>query len=582
MIEPFTPKRDVTPYPLTVLDIETSQTGECIGVGMAWLQRETVHYISAPNWDAWYIHYRRIYLDADKETRSRLKTIYAHNGAKFDWLHFAIWAKNKEILSDLACVQSGSMVHGVNLALRLDGERFILRLRDSLRLLPTGLKSLAKTFNVPMQKLEVDPTKMVELLRDNPKMFWEYLEHDVFALQQVLTKFWEMIYSIAGNIGTLPMTLPSLAMRLFRMNLGYSIACTNADRLKVHERLSYFGGRTECFYPGEYDAINIYDINSQYPYAMLTGEFPISYVGEWVRGYDGKHGIYHASFSQPAHTLPCMPILANNSLSFQHEGTGYFTQPEIEQLLSIGGDVQIHDGYVYHHTANPFKEFVSTWYDIKKQAELTGDEGLRYTSKILMNSLYGKFGQQEYGYNIEIPKEGGIQQLIDSGTEFREVGDCVVIGRYRPSATTFVAIASYVTSYARTILYRHMKVATELGNRVVYCDTDSLHLLGDTPLPTSPELGDLKLEYTGSAVYIGKKLYTLPDINKVKAKGIGREARETLSVEDFRDMLNGATRKVSFPVFPSPLEVLSGNRLPAVQIQRTRTIRRTAALSEIR
>lgn len=578
MIEPFIPSRNVEPYPVTVIDIETTTDGECIGVGMAWYQRDTVHYFNAHDWDRWYTKYRETYLSADKETRSRLKTIYAHNGAKFDWLHFAIWAKEKGILSDLACVQSGSMVHGLNLALRIDGERFILRLRDSLRLLPAGLKKLALTFNVDMQKLDVDPTKMRELKQDNPELFWDYLKHDVYALQQVILKFWHMLYDIAGNIGALPMTLPSLAMRLFRMQLPYPIACTRGDRLKIHERLSYFGGRTECFAPGEYDHVNIYDINSQYPFAMLTGEFPVSYSGEWTKQYDHKHGIYFASFTQPETQLPCMPVLENNALQFRHSGTGYFAQPEIENLLALGGDIQIHEGYVYHEIANPFAEFVAQWYAIRKHAQENGDDGLQYVAKILMNSLYGKFGQQEYGYSIEIPAPGKIQQLIDSQTEFREMGECIVVGRYRPSETTFTAIASYVTSYARRVLYNHMRVATELGNRVVYCDTDSLHLVGNVTLPTSSELGDLKLEYSGKGIYTGKKLYMLPDKGLVKAKGIGQEARASLTVEDFRAMLHGESKRVSFPVFPSPLEVLSGAKKPAVQFTRTRTVRQTAGV----
>lgn len=41
---------------------------------------------------------------------------------------------------------------------------------------------------------------------------------------------------------------------------------------------------------------------------------------------------------------------------------------------------------------SPFKDFVSTLYECRLEARKEGNEALAYVYKILMNSLYGRFG----------------------------------------------------------------------------------------------------------------------------------------------------------------------------------------------
>lgn len=585
MIRQYHDRNQIEPYHPTVLDIETEGVeGTCIGVGMAWSTPIGISYEAFENWDGWLSGFRLIYLKSDKDTRQRLRTIYAHNGSRFDWLHLARWLIDRDYIEELKCIQSGSSVIGINISMRIGGERFDLRLRDSFKLLPTSLKEVTKTFQLTQQKIELDA--LPEFIKPvNPTLFWEYLKVDVLALQETLYRFWSMIVKITGTIGELPMTLPAMAMRLFRMMLKEEIYTPSNPGLKKHERNSYTGGRTECLKPGEYPLVKIYDVNSEYPAVMLSGVYPVSYVGAWTKQYNGKHGIYQIRFNQTnRHQLPVLGVLENGGYHFQYEGEGYYTHLEIEKMLQVGGDIQVLDGYQYYHMGNPFKEFIEKWYSIRLEAQAEKNEALSFTCKILMNSLYGKFGQNEIGHSIQLWSSERITKELLAGTIFQDLGDCVIVPENRRSENTFCGIASYVTSQARLLLYSYMEQAQQLGNEVVYVDTDSVHCVGGADLPTDKGLGKLKLEYTGGAEYAGKKLYRLTDSGKIKAKGIGKKIKQvngvntdTITPEQFTQMVRGeAGIGVSFDVFPTPNEVLSGKRKPAIFFTRTRTIKRTS------
>jgi len=49
-------------------------------------------------------------------------------------------------------------------------------------------------------------------------------------------------------------------------------------------------------------------------------------------------------------------------------------------------------GYLFDRKGTPFKDFVSTLYESRLDAKKSGNEALSFVYKILMNSLYGRFG----------------------------------------------------------------------------------------------------------------------------------------------------------------------------------------------
>jgi len=141
--------------------------------------------------------------------------------------------------------------------------------------------------------------------------------------------------------------------------------------------------------------------------------------------------------------------------------------------------------------------------------ERTGNPGLRSVAKLLLNSLWGKFG-----YNPRKSKTTSImshQQFdellqnenIDPATlkiDAQNDGE-TAIARYELLFTdaginnaTNIYIAAYTTAYARSYLWSYLQ---KLGERVVYCDTDSIVYIIDEcsyNIPTSSYVGDFKSE----------------------------------------------------------------------------------------
>lgn len=574
MITPYTPRRDVAPYKPVTLDIETSPEDGVIGVGCCvdgdvWLFED---------WDGWWTWYYP-YL-TQHQSPAKLRRIYAHNGAGFDWLSFIQWAHDQERINKLEYIHSESFGIGVNITV----DNVILRLRDSFRLLPASLAKLCETFAVDHAKLDIDVLPHI-LKATDPEKYWQYLANDVRGLQEVIYRFWQQIYAIAGSVEELPMTLPALSMKLWRKTLTEPIMTNWNKKLKALERRAYTGGRTECFDIGETN-IEIYDANSEYPTVMLAGLYPISYRGGWVRDYRGEHGLYEITYIQQNRNYK--PVLRDEtSNEFQYEGSGVYTQPEIEELLKKDGVITVKQGYVFTDISNPFQRFIAQWWNIRHAAIAKGDEAMAFVCKILMNSLYGKFGQREEGYTLKLLSGDEQERLLVSGTTIKIEGEYTLVLEDRHSEYTFVSIAAYITAQARLHLYKQMCMAQDMGYKLYATDTDSVHVSGGT-METSDGLGGWKNEYSGDAVYLGKKLYALAN-GVLKSKGVAWQDADGKKIEKKSEEAKKLYRlfcelarnpessyEVEFIAFPSWRENLIQGIPVGQMIERKRTIRATA------
>lgn len=599
MIEPYAPKADVYPYYPAFLDIETNPSGEVIGIGFAYYLRGRQYHAYA-GWGEWLRHFRQLARSVSGEEYNRLFTIYAHNGASFDWLSFVRYCEQHETVETFRYIASGSA--GIGMDVRLKGFDRDIHLRDSIRLLPGSLADLCRTFQTEHQKINldealpesikrhVDTTKVLphEIKALDEVLFWQYLENDVKAGQEMLYGFWKMIYELEGSIDDLPMTLPSLAMRLWRKTLTKPIYVTTNKNLREFERRAYSGGRTQCFRGGIYDSVRVYDINSQYPAVMRSGTYPVSYKGGWVRHYCGDDvvALYEGDFRQTNTNVPAI-LRDEQSGEFVYSGSGVYTHAEVARIRTMG-EFTVKRGYVYVETGNPFVGFIDKWYGLKLEAERNGDTALRFVAKILMNSLYGKFGQRDEQWTLLKLTRDETIQLMAEGVNIRHLGGYVLKEEKRISDFTFCAIAAYVTSYARLLLLDYMDACYTQGGKVIYCDTDSVHCT-ETVLPSSDSLGDVKLEYEGEGAYAGRKLYGLKEgkINKDGTKSAKLVHKGVISDKDrlsykitYDDMKRFATDpryevEIRQQNFPTPKEVLSGKAQPAIMVTRKRTLRNT-------
>ncbi len=574
MIRPYKPK-DIAPYYPSCLDIETDPEGTVIGLGFAWDDGER-HYQQFNDFDDWWAWFEPFVKNTDATLRRRFLRIYAHNGAGFDWLSLVNWGRKRKRILACKYVISDSMGIGCNI--RLSTRFGSLRLRDSMRLMPGSLKDITKAFDVEHKKIDLDDRLPHIVKADDETLFWTYLKNDILGLQEAIYQFWRLIYDRSGSIGELPMTLPSLAMTLWRKTLQEPILTPREKALKTLERKAYRGGRTECRNTGVHHTVT-FDINSQYPSVMLDGVFPINYAGGWVDCYRGQHGVYEIEYEQTAtHHLPV--LYDPDQQKYAYKGKGAYYQPEIELLLKIGGTIKVIEGYEYVRMGNPFVDFIRFWWDVRLQAQHDGNKGLRYVAKILMNSLYGKLGQREYGWVMKVLTPDEMRDLLDKDIVFHDYGDFSMVEEAIRNEYVFVGIAGYVTAQARVLLYQYADTVPMAS--VIYMDTDSIHVLAEYEgaFKDSDAIGEMKREKEDLVAYAGKKLY-YPAHGQLVAKGIGRKARETMNPIQFSMMVRGLIPEIetTFGVFPTVKEVLLHGKPDAVMFERTRNIRVTGDTS---
>lgn len=579
MLYPYKANSNISPYPPSCLDIETASTGYVLGIGFSYSdENDKPCYSCYDNWSSFFDDFLYIYEKQSKPMRERLTTIYAHNGVKFDWLSLIQWAEDSKIIDECIYIPSGSGGISVKLVIK----NVVLILRDSFNILNSSLSSLCSHFGVSSQKLDVPDdyiSRMEDYKRDFPDHFWLYLEHDVLGLQQVLFTFWSQLYSTLGRIGELPLTQPSLALKLFRMTLDKPMYPPTDAELKEFERLAYTGGRTETYRPYA-GSIRVYDANSMYPSQMVTQLFPLSKRGCWVTKYRGKHGIYEIEFNQTNRFYK--PLLRDLvSGKFLYKGSGVYTKPEIDKILELG-EISVIRGYEYFEVGKIFEPFITYWYKQRLEAKRSGDEAWSFVCKILMNSLYGKFGQREEGTIIEHSSDGIISDLEESLNNGEDVGvrllgKFIEVEEIREVGSVFCAIAAYVTAYARLDLFSKMCLVADAGEYLIGVDTDAIQVPDTFVMPTGDNLGEWDLEIaTGRIATIGKKTYSIEG-EVIKAKGIGKMDRSELTHDDFERMVSdGSSTIVSFRVFPSPREVISGKKRSCQAFRRERRIRPTA------
>lgn len=175
---------------------------------------------------------------------------------------------------------------------------------------------------------------------------------------------------------------------------------------------------------------------------------------------------------------------------------------------------------VFQASTDLFVEYVDGWMDVKE----TTTGGARVIAKLHLNSLYGKFGSR-----CDIVSKQ--PQMQGDGS----VGYCLTEPDFREPV--FTAVAVFTTAYARELIIR---AAQAHYDDFVYCDTDSLHLLGDWPddLDVHPtRLGAFKHEYDFTeGVYLRPKAYM--DVksdgeSEIRISGLPKRVSQHAKLDDF-------------------------------------------------
>ena len=402
---------------------------------------------------------------------------------------------------------------------------------DSLNWFGDSVKKTGERIGLEKLPIDFDTCTDAELSR--------YCHRDTEIELESFKLFIEFLET--HQISRLRYTMASTAMSAFMFgSVGAKIYIhNNAEAIEL-ERDSYRGGRCECFFIGEKNNENYYivDVNSLYPSVMRNNLYPVKYekISQKLMVTDIEDRLRSHSVIAKVLIETDEPVYA-----VRRERTifpvGCFwvtlTTPELKYAIAKGHLVKVAECVLYEQ-ADIFTKYVNKFYKLRCGFRSKLNEFDAEICKLLLNSLYGKFGQKADVWEKigDCPGERDrVETIFRAGggrrSEIRYLlGEIFELVGAEECFNSFPAIAAHVTAYARLKLYELIKQAGQ-GN-YFYCDTDSLivNRAGLSNLKNrmhNTTLGSIKIEQrTKSLTIRGLKDYSIE--TKEVIKGIRKSA----------------------------------------------------------
>lgn len=388
----------------------------------------------------------------------------------------------------------------------------LLEIRNSLKLMPSSLAAIGKSFKTKHQKSTMEYTGNRAAyckITDDER---EYIENDVLVLKEAL----EMMF----NEGHDRLTIGSCCLSEFKANytqadygrlfpdlrndpMDYDFCGYNNMWEYVHK--SYAGGW--CYVNPRYAHRvitfgKVYDVNSLYPSMMhsVSGNYYPYGQGQYCLGappgyMDDKPDYYYfvrvrCRFKLKDGAFPWLHIRGNThykgnenlyTSDVRYKGEYYryyydadgnicdtkhefiFTKTDwiLFQETYESYDLEIFDYIWFYACPAMFDDYINKYAELKK----TSKGFMRTLAKLFLNNLYGKFAMSDdSSYKEPYLGEDNIVHFILHEEHEKKVG--------------YIAVGSAITSYARNFTIRH---AMANYDRFCYADTDSIHLQGLEP-----------------------------------------------------------------------------------------------------
>ena len=372
---------------------------------------------------------------------------------------------------------------------------------DSLKILNFSVDKIAKDFNLPIRKLELNYHAKREIGHILTEEEIDYIKNDV----EIMARALEFMF----NENLKKMTIGSDALSNYKeMNTNFSKYFPLLPyQIDLDIRRSYKGGFTylnEVYKEKETGSGIVLDVNSLYPsvmkYEKLPFGEPLYFEGEYME--DKLYSLYiqtfSCSFELKEGKIPSIQI--KNNLSFVPNEYVKSSKGDIVTLTLTNVDLKLffenynvydltyHSGWKFKGIKGLFTKYIDYWSEKKINAKKEKNNVIYIISKLMLNSLYGKFGlnpnvQGKYPY---LNEEGIVKYKMYP----KEIRDSI-----------YIPVASFITSYARNKTIRTSQAIKDYTIKnynkdyYIYSDTDSIHLLDidENILKSFVDIDDYKL-----------------------------------------------------------------------------------------
>lgn len=516
--------------------------------------------------------------------------LIAHNGGRFDFLFLLqVLMRNKSFYVKKIIEQHGRITY-ISFTHVTKTRKINFTCLDSYCFLPFSLKVIGESFQLKVQKGDIDHDKMrsYEIVEDYKEEILKYLEKDCRVLKQAVLAFHEVLFQRFAIVFYNFISISSISKFIFKNKFyqpdKFPIYRLSILQDKFFRENTFYGGRTECFYQGIIKhGVWYYDFTSLYPFCLLKKlpyGLPTEYncLSELSRKrfqYDeddkklfssivlnkenfGWYTVQVKSHSYNWKPLHCQRI--NNRLFFPHykkwtELVIFSEELRLSLQLKLDYEYKFVKFYKFK-CANYYKTFIEYLYELKKHGTLTNHAVLRLVGKLLINCAYGFWGLKFFDVSQVDISRSKIDKTFQYLNNF-SLMDINKIGKYTlyrykgflKSDTINIPIASATTAYARIELYKLFYRIEQRKGTIYYCDTDSIitnyciekdEALVDLYMKNKGlVMGELKNEfeygkYYKSCIILGLKMYVLrkPDNSiETKLKGL----KKCLFVRKFLD-----------------------------------------------
>lgn len=349
-----------------------------------------------------------------------------------------------------------------------------------------GVKKLKETHNY-------EEIKEYKTLEEVPQEELQYINNDVSIMCHLI--------AYLNDIGINGLTMSSSAYKNWRKDKYFlaknQLIKDENDDINEIIRKSYRGGITKV--NKKYQGVDIYDcmsfdVNSLYPSVMYNNPMPIgmgkiySSIDECKK--DGRY-IYLVVLVVPyAKVKDGFHAFIGNTSGFSYSRKYEYDDELINKVLYLWDDeyklfnmIYANNGTIekvvgYKKANYVFKNYIDRWYKVKENAKSPAE---RQLAKLMLNSLYGKFGMNDHRVS-KIPNGIG-----DKGITYRYIDNISVYYDKK--------IASYITSKARV---KYATMMNLCGDDFIYGDTDSLYIRGNKiPSYFNGLVDDKKIGYWG-------------------------------------------------------------------------------------
>ena len=357
-----------------------------------------------------------------------------------------------------------------------------VKILDSLKIFPNfSVERVAEGFDLPIHKLEID----YKLKRP---VGWQLTDEEVSYIRndvEIMARALKIMFDQGLN----KMTIAGDAFNSYKQfnpnfRRRFPIISKTVDS---DIRLSYRGGFTyvnEIYKERAVGKGICIDKNSMYPSKMVQQPLPygkpVFFEGKYE--YDSSMPLYIQSltckFDLKKGKIPNIQL--KNNLSFMPNEYLSSSNNELVTISLCSPDYELflenyhveeityHGGWKFKECTGMFDEYINYWMEQKIKAGKEGNQPMRQIAKLMLNSLYGRFGlsinaRQKFPY---LDDEGVVRYALLQEEEREPV---------------YIPVACFITSYGRVDTIRTSMKIREYSlkkygeDRYYYSDTDSIH-----------------------------------------------------------------------------------------------------------